>query len=133
MKLPKRDLKPELHFLQSLLSKPDIFTLSQVELKPPSSKKCSTRKEVNYKETSGDSTSSVEYPVEGRHTDDESEDKVSDSGNRMPIFVQQDILPVYNSLRMLHDLLWTEVSFMQTTCARNHNFHNNLCNEPHIC
>ena len=75
----------------------DISTLTQVELKPPSSKKRSTRKEVNYKETSGDSTSSVEYPVEGRHTDDESEDKVSDSGNRTPIFVQQDILPVYNS------------------------------------
>ena len=49
--------------------------------------------EVNYKEPSDNSTSSVEYPVEVQHTDDESEEKVSDSGNRTPIFHQQEPLP----------------------------------------
>ena len=33
------------------------------------------RNEVNYVENSGDSSSSVEYPVIGAHTDDEGEDE----------------------------------------------------------
>jgi len=59
-------------------------------------KKRSTRKEVNYKETSGNSTSSVEYPVEGKHTDDESEAEASDAGNRTPVFNNQVPVPVPN-------------------------------------
>ena len=59
-------------------------------------KKRSTRKEVNYKEASGNSTSSVEYPVEGKHTDDESEAEVSDAGNRTPVFNNQIPAPVPN-------------------------------------
>jgi len=47
-----------------------------------------SRKEINYREDSGDSTSSVEYPVEGTHTDEESDAKLSDSGNKTPVFLQ---------------------------------------------
>jgi len=55
-----------------------------------------TAKEINYKEDSGNTTSSVEYPVEGKHTDDESEGGKSESGNRTPVFFnppQQGTLP----------------------------------------
>ena len=55
-------------------------------------------KEINYKEDSGNSTSSVEYPVEGKHTDEESEGEKSESGNRTPIFLnpsQQNTLPPF--------------------------------------
>ena len=51
-------------------------------------KKRRSSKPVNYKEGSGTSTSSVEYPVEGTHTDEESEANVSDSGNKTPVFNQ---------------------------------------------
>ena len=57
-----------------------------------------SKKEVNYKEDSGDSTSSVEYPVEGRHTDEESEGTRSEPGNRTPIFhnpLQQFEIPPF--------------------------------------
>ena len=53
-------------------------------------------KEINYKEDSGNSTSSVEYPVEGKHTDDESEGEKS--GSRTPIFFnpsQQATIPTF--------------------------------------
>ena len=72
----------------------DNSALSQANLKSPSQpstendKKRSTRREVNYKESSENSTSSVEYPVEGKHIDDESEREASDPGNRKPIFSQ---------------------------------------------
>ena len=56
--------------------------------------KRSSRKEINYNEASGNSSSSVEYPVEGKHTDDESQREASDSGNRTPIFNQQVPAPV---------------------------------------
>ena len=53
-------------------------------------------KEVNYREESGESSSSVEYPREGKHTDDESEGRVSISGNRTPIFLQQqELFPAF--------------------------------------
>jgi len=52
-----------------------------------------SRKNINYKETSGDSSSSVEYPVEGKHTDDESDH--SDSGNKTPILFQQTPFPAF--------------------------------------
>ena len=50
------------------------------------------RKQVDYAEESGDSSSSVEYPVIGAHTDDEDED-----GNLTPILpdqTQQDTQPI---------------------------------------
>ena len=47
------------------------------------------RKEINYKEDSGNTTSSVEYPVEGKHTDEESGEEISDQGSRTPLFVSQ--------------------------------------------
>ena len=37
----------------------------------------------------------MEYPVEGKHTDDESGDKASDSGNRTPVFHHQEPLPEF--------------------------------------
>ena len=52
-----------------------------------------SRKNINYKEHSGDSSSSVEYPVEGKHTDDESEH--SDSGIKTPILLQQNPFPAF--------------------------------------
>ena len=48
---------------------------------------------MNYKECSENSTSSVEYPVEGKYTDDKSEREASDPGNRLPIFSQQALVP----------------------------------------
>ena len=63
-----------------------------------SEEKKRSKKEINYKEDSGDSTSSVEYPVEGRHTDEESEGTPSEPGNRTPIFpnsLQQNAIPPF--------------------------------------
>ena len=55
-------------------------------------------KEINYKENSGNLISSVEYPVEGRHTDEECEGEKSESGNRTPIFLnpsRQNTIPSF--------------------------------------
>jgi len=46
-----------------------------------------TRQDVSYREESGDSSSSVEYPVEGTHTDEEEEGLLSDSGQTTPILI----------------------------------------------
>jgi len=43
------------------------------------------RQDVSYREESGDSSSSVEYPVEGTHTDEEGQ--LSDSGQTTPVLV----------------------------------------------
>ena len=55
------------------------------------------RKDINYKEDSGHSSSSVEYPVEGRHTDEESDEQRSEQGNKTPIFINssQHVLPSF--------------------------------------
>ena len=63
-----------------------VLPVSKDASNSKSEQKKRSKKEVNYKENSGDSTSSVEYPVEGRHTDEESEGTRSEPGNRTPIF-----------------------------------------------
>ena len=68
--------------------KPSQSKAPQEPLKNSKDKKRSTRKDVNYREDSGNSTSSVEYPVEGRHTDEESDGKASESGIKTPVFQQ---------------------------------------------
>ena len=106
-KKSKRNLKPEPRYLVSSQTSKNStpaapspplvpaakanqdFNPNQVKLKP-SPKKRSARKDVNYKEASGESTSSVEFPVEGKHT-------ASDSGNKTPIFPQQNQFPTFDA------------------------------------
>ena len=63
-------------------AKQDNLILDQSNLKSSAQlpneydQKRSTRKEVNYKESSGNSSSSVEYLVEWKHTDDESDFRI---------------------------------------------------------
>ena len=69
---------------------------TKISRKSESAGKRKVSKEVNYREESGESSSSVEYPREGKHTDDESEGRVSISGNRTPIFLQQqELFPAF--------------------------------------
>ena len=63
---------------------------------PGSGEKRKVNKDVNYREESGESSSSAEFPVEGKHTDEDSEGKDSNAGTRTPIFVnQQEPFPAF--------------------------------------
>ena len=81
---------------ESTASKPAAPILPPSKaVKSDSEGKRRARKEINYKEDSGNSTSSVEYPVEGKHTDEEYDGEKSEQGSRTPIFVNpsQHVLP----------------------------------------